>query len=68
MVRRRLRQVLMVSCVAMLAAGMSQVPALAAAPQAVATGNAVHRGSPAGAGGTPGQVRLADPGTVLPAG
>jgi len=68
MVRRPWRKVLLVVCAVLLATGMSQASALAATPQALATGNMVHRGTPAGAQGTPGPVRLADPGAVLPSG
>jgi lysophospholipase L1-like esterase len=59
---------LLVVCAVLLAQGVSQVPALAAAPRAGATGSAVHRTIPVGAEGTPGPVRLADPGAVLPSG
>jgi hypothetical protein len=58
----------MVPCAALLVTGISQMPALAATPQAPATGNAVHRDIAAATEGTPGPVRLAQPGAVLPTG
>jgi lysophospholipase L1-like esterase len=68
MLRRPWRKVLLVVCAVLLVAGVSQASALAATSRLVATGNPVHRGTPAGTAGSPGPVRLANPGAVLPAG
>jgi hypothetical protein len=71
MFRRRFRRLSIVGCAALLAAALCQVPALAATSRPTTTGNAVSHGAPAKTaktGGTPGPVRLADPGAVLPTG
>jgi hypothetical protein len=60
-----LRKFSIVPCAALLVGGVSQMPALAATPQAPAT---VHRGAAAAIARAPAPARLADPGAVLPAG
>jgi len=68
MLTQQLRQFLMVPCAALLAVGMSQMPALATTPQAAAPGSTAHRGTAPATERTPGPVRLARPGAVLPTG